>query len=243
VPAVPLLPNIHPLVDKLYKPYDIGQMGQLDVRILTELFGGERAAKDLTPAWDGGLYWAGQRLSAKTPTEHHPTNKDPSAGTPEEPASTNSIALFYLSAWKNAASARAFARLYADELGRKYSRVKLDQEAQNASPASGPSGFTVYPPPASLAEEQVYSTNEGPVVITTRGKLVFVAESFDLDLARKLTALILDAQGTGEMKMAETRQPAIESLTSGWIRFFSNFGVMKSAVDVEIKAAATAKPK
>jgi hypothetical protein len=243
VPAVPLLPNIHPLVDKLYKPYDIGQMGQLDVRILTELFGGERAAKDLTPAWDGGLYWAGQRLSAKTPTEHHPTNKDPSAGTPEEPASTNSIALFYLSAWKNAASARAFARLYADELGRKYSRVKLDQEAQNASPASGRSGFTVFPPPTSLSEEQVYSTNEGPVVITTRGKLVFVAESFDLDLARKLTALILDAQGTGEMKMAETRQPAIESLTSGWIRFFSNFGVMKSAVDVEIKAAATAKPK
>jgi hypothetical protein len=42
VPAVPLLPNIHPLVDPLYKPYDIGQVGQLDVHILTELFGGEQ---------------------------------------------------------------------------------------------------------------------------------------------------------------------------------------------------------
>src|ERR1017187_5489603 len=111
VPAVPLLPNIHPLVDKLYKPYDIGQVGQLDVHILTELFGGDRAAGDLTPAWDGGLYWAGQRLSAKTP---------------QEQASTNSIALFYLSVWKNAASAKSFARIYADELGRKYSGVKLD---------------------------------------------------------------------------------------------------------------------
>ena len=50
--------------------------------------------------------------------------------------------------------------------------------------------------------EQVYSTNEGPVVITTRGKLVFVAESFPLPLARKLTALILDAQGGGAMRMA-----------------------------------------
>jgi hypothetical protein len=80
-------------------------------------------------------------------------------------------------------------------------------------------------------------------VITTRGKLVFVAESFDLDVARKLTSLILDAQGTGELKMAEARQPAIESLTSGWIRFFSNFGVMKAAVEAEIKAAATAKPE
>ena len=45
--------------------------------------------------------------------------------------------------------------------------------------------------------EQVYSTDEGPVVITTRGKLVFVAESFPLPLARKLTSLILDAQGGG----------------------------------------------
>ena len=49
--------------------------------------------------------------------------------------------------------------------------------------------------------EQVYSTDEGPVVITTRGKLVFVAESFPLPLARKLTSLILDAQGGGAMRM------------------------------------------
>ena len=34
-------------------------------------------------------------------------------------------------------------------------------------------------------------------MITTRGKMVFVAESFPLPLARKLTALILDAQGGG----------------------------------------------
>ena len=94
-PAIPLLPNIHPLVDPLYKPYDIGQMGQLDVRILTELFGGEQAASDLTPAWDGGLYWAGQRLSAKTPADK---------------AKTDSIAILYLSAWKNAASARGLCR-------------------------------------------------------------------------------------------------------------------------------------
>jgi hypothetical protein len=218
VPAVPLLPNIHPLVDKLYKPYDIGQVGQLDVHILTELFGGVRAAGDLTPAWDGGLYWAGQRLSAKTS---------------EEQASTDSIALFYLSVWKNSASAQAFARIYADELGRKYSGVK------ELRPADFPTG-------RSGDQEQVYSTSEGPVVITTRGKLVFVAESFPLDLARKLTALILDAQGTGELKMAETIQTSVptldssprQSLTGNIIRFFSNCGVMKAAVEAEMKAAA-----
>jgi hypothetical protein len=247
-PAVPLLPNIHPLVDSLYKPYDIGQIGQLDLRILTELFGGEQASSDLTPAWYGGLYWAGQRLSAKTPADK---------------AKTDSIAIFYLSAWKNSASARAFAELYGDELGRKYSSVQLESDSPNAAQPSHSSGFKVFPPPASqpnassdaansapvaLPGEQVYSTSEGPVVITTRGKLVFVAESFPLDLARKLTALVLDAQGTGEMKTAGTEslaKPQIvstgEPLTASLIRFFSNCGVMKAAVDAGVKAAASEK--
>jgi hypothetical protein len=234
VPAVPLLPNIHPLVDKLYKPYDIGQVGQLDVHILTELFGGEQAAGDLTPAWNGGLYWAGQRLSAKTAAEQ---------------ADTNSIALFYLSAWKNAASARTFARIYADELGRKYSGVKLESADERNGPADRSSGFTIFPPPVSTEQEQVYSTSEGPVVITTRGKLVFVAESFPLELARKLTSLVLDAQGTGELRMAETVQPGIptlesgprQSLTGNLVRFFSNCGVMKVAVDAALKASVSTR--
>jgi hypothetical protein len=108
LPSVPLMPDIHPLVDKLYKPYDIGQVGQLDLHILAEIFGGDQAARDLTPAWDGGIYWAGQRLDA----------------TQAEQGTTKSLAMFYLSAWKNAASAQAFAKLYADDLGRKYSGLK-----------------------------------------------------------------------------------------------------------------------
>ena len=233
VPAVPLLPNIHPLVDPLYKPYDIGQVGQLDVHILTKLFGGEQTAGDLTPAWDGGIYWAGQRLSAKTP---------------QELASTNSIALFYLSAWKSAASARVFARIYADELGRKYSGVKLDSADERTAPAGPTAGFKVFPPPVSSDQEQVYSTSEGPVVITTRGKMVFVAESFPLDLARKLTALILDAQGSGELKMAETapRAPAFDAatwqpLTGDLVHFISSCGVMKAAVDAAFRAAVSTR--
>jgi hypothetical protein len=230
VPAVPLLPDIHPLVDKLYKPYDIGQIGQLDLHILAELFGGEAAADDLTPAWDGGLYWAGQRRSATTPAEQ---------------ASTKSLALFYLSVWKNAASAESFAQLYANSLGRKYSGLKPDLESQHSTPTDLPPGST----------EQVYSTSEGPVVITTSGNLVFVAESFDLDLARKLASLILNAQGVGELKMAGAARPAgrsgrldasdvvrsggetLEPLTANLIRFFADCGVMKAAVDAGVQSA------
>jgi hypothetical protein len=224
-PALPLLPNIHPLVDKLYTPYDIGQIGQLDVRILTELFGGDQAARDLTPAWNGGFYWAGQRRGATTAAEK---------------ASTKSIAFFYLSAWKNAASAQAFARIYAEELGRKYSGVKLDPAAQ----AVVSEGLT------AESQEQVYTTSEGPVVITIRGKLVFVAESFPLDVARKLTTLVLDAQGIGEMRQAAlpagftneqgapvSNSESMEPLSANLVRFFSNCGAMKVGVEAGIKGA------
>jgi hypothetical protein len=179
-----------------------------------------------------------------------------------EQASTKSIALFYLSAWKNTASAQAFAQLYAGELGRKYSGLKRDAAAERSTPAG--------------VEEQIYSTGEGTVLLTTRGKLVFVAESFDLELARKLAALILDAQGTGELRMAAA-QPAVspapscchpergrrgdrvegpavgtsgarvgdwnassetlEPLTAGLVRFFSNCGVMKAAVSAVVHTA------
>jgi hypothetical protein len=212
---VPLLPDIHPLLDKVYKPYDIGQVGQLDLHILAGIFAGEGAARDLTPAWNGGIYWAGQRLNA----------------TPAEKATTSSLALFYLSAWKSPTSAEAFAQMYAGELGRKYSGLKPDIRAQQAGAATLPEGET----------EQVFTTSEGPVVITTRGKLVFVAESFPLDLARKLTELVLDAQGTGALKMAEHNSPPApsssaprefrDSLAGNLVRFMSSSGVMKAAVD------------
>ncbi len=216
IPAVPLLPDIHPLVDLLYQPYDIGQVGQLDLHILAELFGGEGAASDLTPAWNGGFYWAGQLRSAKTPAEQN---------------DTKSLALLYLSVWKNNASAQAFAKLYAKNLARKYSSVRMDAASSATQANNG-------------EMETVYSTNEGPVVITTRGKLVFFAESFPLPLARKLTALILDSQGTGELRMAratdkQSAQPGTTSgqpLSADLVHLFQSCGVMKAAVDAAMRA-------
>jgi hypothetical protein len=220
LPAVPLLPDIHPLVDSLYKPYDIGQVGQLDVHILAGIFGGETAAQNLTPAWDGGLYWAGQLRNS----------------TAAEQASTKSIALLYLSAWKSSQSAQDFMKLYASELGRKYSGLKPDTVAEKSS--------------SDGTEEQVYTTTEGPVVLTRRGKMVFVSESFNLDLARRLAALVLDAQGAGELKLAATPRGVLpgatklrpasfdrsEPLTGSLVRFFSDCGVMKFAVDAAIQS-------
>ena len=92
-------------------------------------------------------------------------------------------------------------------------------------------------------------------MITTRGKLVFVSESFPLPLARKLTALILDAQGGGAMRMTSmppasadhafarrslergavaTGEPT--SLSGDLVHFFGECGMMKAAVDAELRA-------
>jgi len=82
--AVPVLrmADIHPLLDAEYVPYDLGVMGELDVRILTELFAGREMSAALTPAWNGGVYYAAQRKSALTAAEK---------------ASTASIGLLYYS--------------------------------------------------------------------------------------------------------------------------------------------------
>jgi hypothetical protein len=117
---VPLLrmPDVHPLLDGEYQPYDVGVMGELDVRILTELFGGPDAAAMLTPQWKGGLYYAVQSRKAVTAAQQ---------------AATSSVALLYLSAWRTEGAAKEFAKLYARELNKKYSGVIRDS-AEETSP-------------------------------------------------------------------------------------------------------------
>ncbi|HLJ76356.1 MAG TPA: hypothetical protein VKT75_03040, partial [Acidobacteriaceae bacterium] len=113
---VPLLhmPDIHPVIGAAWNPYDIGVMGELDVRILAELFGGAQAAAELTPAWDGGLYYAAQRKDAP--------DKD----------STASVALLYLSQWKSPDAAADFVKMYANELSKKYTHATRDTNAETS---------------------------------------------------------------------------------------------------------------
>ncbi len=193
VPVI-LLPDIHPLIDAEYNPYDVGVMGELDVRILTELFGGQEMAQALAPAWNGGLYYAAQRKSATTP---------------EQKESTASIALLYSSRWKNADSARSFLRVYSAQLPRKYSRVsrRLKDELRDS--------------------EQVYSTNEGDVLLTISGSGVFITEGFDLALARKLRDTITSIQADGPLQVVDANP---HELSLGMAHTFTSFGMLKAAI-------------
>jgi hypothetical protein len=201
---VPLLtmPDIHPVIDGEYSPYDIGVMGELDVRILAELFGGTQTAAQLTPAWDGGIYYAAQKKNA--------ASKD----------STSSVALLYLSQWKSADAAQAFVKMYADELGKKYTQVARDKSAETSE------------------DEQVYQTNQGPVLIVSSGKDVFVSESFDLGIARKLQFLMLGAQqGSGAQMALRGGAPAADRSgdktydpAGAMVNFMAGCGMMKAAL-------------
>ena len=101
------LPDLRPMMPG-YAFYDLGVMGELDVRILVELFGGQEIAAALSPEWDGGVYYAAQRESA----------------TAAEKMTTASIGLIYVSRWKNEDSAHSFLRVYSEQMARKYSGLK-----------------------------------------------------------------------------------------------------------------------
>jgi hypothetical protein len=189
------LPDIHPLLDAEYTPYDVGIMGELDVRILTELFGGQDMAKALAPAWNGGIYYAAQRKSAVTPAEKE---------------STASIALLYVSRWKNPDSARSFLRVYTGQLPRKYSH--LSRRPQDEAGDS----------------DQVYSTNEGDVLVSIKGSTVFIGEGFALPLARKLRDSIASVQSEGPLQIVDANQP--HELSLGMARTLSSFGMLKSMI-------------
>jgi hypothetical protein len=188
------MPDIHPVIDAQYNPYDIGVMGSLDVRILAELFGGAQASAELTPAWDGGLYFAAQKKDAP------------------DKSVTSSIALLYLSQWKSPDAASDFVKMYADEIGKKYSHVTRDNAAETTQ------------------DEQIYSTAEGPVLIVTSGRDVFVSESFDLNTARKLQLLMLGAQQESGSSVASLRTPPQSDLTGNMVRFMAGCGMMKIAL-------------
>ena len=199
--AVPVmrLPDLHPVLEKAgYAPYDVGVMGELDVRMTAELFGGRPLAEALAPNWAGGVYYAAQRKSASE----------------QEKASTRSLALLYSSHWKNPDSARSFLHVFEEQLPRQYDGLTRREKDEKD------------------ADERVYTTREGDVLLSLKDNVVWVSEGFDVELARQMREQVDAANaaaGTGPFRTASVSLP-VASLTGHLGTWIDSFGVMKAAM-------------
>ena len=102
--------------------------------------------------------------------------------------------------------------MYAKELNLKYSSRQRTTE--------GGTGIG----------EQVFATNEGPVLIAVNGTQVFVSESFELTQARKLELLLTGAQQSDLQRTASLSAPPVQDLNTAMRRFLSSCGMMKLAM-------------
>jgi hypothetical protein len=190
------MPDLHPALKAAgYEPYDVGVMGELDVRMTAELFGGRPLAEALAPEWDGGIYYAAQRKTA----------------TKEEKETTASLGLLYSSRWKNEDSARSYFEVFDQEMPRQYGGLVRRQKDEEDD------------------DERVYSTKEGDVLLTLKGKTVWVSEGFELAMARKLREQVDAANvplGDGPTMTAGKRVEDRE-LMGGLVKAIGSFGMMR----------------
>jgi hypothetical protein len=194
-----VLPDIHPVLESAgYTPYDVGVMGELDVRMTAELFGGKPLAEALAPAWDGGIYYAAQRKSASDADRQ----------------TTKSIAMLYLSRWKNADSARSFFHVFEEQLPRQYDSLTRRQKDETNE------------------DERVYSTDEGDVLLSMKGNEVWVSEGFELPTATKLREMIADAQGSGPVRQTKNETVPTKELVGSLTQWMGSFGMTWAGMKV-----------
>jgi hypothetical protein len=157
------IPDMQRVLRNEYDVYDSGGIGELDVRALLKQYGGRKIADELSSAWQGGAYVTYRR-------------KDKAVA--DVSASTEDLALLYVSRWKTPQAAERFAHFYADAVSQRYRSAA----AQTVEACSGANC------PVSIAQ---ITTEEGPVIVEHwEDNSVIVSESFDTATASKLhTAL------------------------------------------------------
>ena len=133
-----------------------------------------------------------------------------------EKESTASVAILYQSKWKNDDSALSFLRIYAGQLPRKYSGlVRRTKDEVDG-------------------DEQVYTTNEGDVLLSISGPGVFVSEGFPVGLARKLRDTIALVQSDAPLQIAgaseRVRSVAVGDPGLDLVRLMSSAGMVKAGM-------------
>jgi hypothetical protein len=203
--AIPVLklPDIHPMLKSAgYVPYDVGVMGELDVRMTAELFGGQPLAKALAPEWAGGIYYAAQRKSA----------------TAAQKDTTASLALLYSSHWKNKDSARSFFNVFEQELPRQYDGLKRRESDESADVEATERVYSTNEGDVLLTlKDNTVWVSEGFDLAMAR-KLRDAVDAANIHLSE------------GPSLQARTL-PTGHDLVGGLVDTLSHYGVMKVAIE------------
>jgi hypothetical protein len=153
IPAMPVVDFKRDFKD--YAKFDIGAMGEFDVDILIEQYAGKKAADRMYPEWRGGYYYAAR------PKE-----------SPSAP-----LGLMYVSRWSDAEKAEEFAAIYAQALGKRYSKVEeVGKAGRDGEAADHPkSKYKI----DLLQGRHEWKTEDGSVIIEQAGDTVLVSESLN----------------------------------------------------------------
>ena len=152
------VPDFDKLVAPDYERFDFGGMGEFDIYLLAKQYGEDDDARNYYPHWRGGYYFAAHAKTA-----------------PKE-----QIAMLYFSRWDSPEAARAFAKLYADYLPKRYKKAVSARPA--AAGSSGASG---------IESLYAFETNEGKAILQLRGNDLLILEGFDDKVGEKAALALL----------------------------------------------------
>jgi hypothetical protein len=154
-------------VFKNYDRFDVGAVGEFDVAILIDQYGGAELSNKMFPHWRGGYYYA--------------VRPKGDAAAP--------LALLYASRWSTSEKAANFAAIYASALNKRYLHVR-DVPVDGKEPAIKTEALD------HLTGKRSWLTEDGPVVIDVQGDTVVITESFDEATTDRLEQAVFGSAAT-----------------------------------------------
>ncbi len=184
------IPDLRPILQDAYQPYDSGTMGELDVRIMAREFGRENDIFTVAAKWHGGAYVVAKRT----------------AGDASAKPTTADLALLYVSRWTTLEAAKRFAQIYQQALAK---RVKVTQAESTG--ADCPAGANCRQP---LWASRL-TTDEGPAFLEIwPGNTLLIAQSFDDKTVTQLRQAVLFSKPSTARRRVPARELSLSLYAS-----------------------------
>lgn len=162
------LPNFDQVLGVEWEKYDVGSIGEFDVKVMAEQYGvPEEDSKVVASNWRGGYYYAAKKKGA-------PDTK------PEN------IALIYVSRWASPEAAENFGKIYAASIPKRY---KVEGKIEEGAVIKGRHDADGNMEAARVVTtKDTWRTADGLIKLEARGPILLITEGFDDSLALKNAA-------------------------------------------------------